>query len=250
VFAIGQVSKMTGLSVRTLRYYDEIGLLKPSDYTEGHHRLYTEDDVTVLMKIVFLRELGFPLKKIKEHLEGETDWEAFLKAQYERLEREKKRIEHLMNGIETTLISYQMEGTIDWRKLLEIYRYGKAEGQRSLTPEEREIIGRLPRLEDRAPESGEWIRLYRQIKGLTQSHPPDSPDVQRVVAQIVSLSERMFGGDLEKMEKAWEMRKSPKPVYRFYPVDDEVIQFLDRAFEVYWRKRREKEDGRGHTSSN
>src|SRR5690606_40021452 len=93
---------MTGLSVRTLRYYDEIGLLKPSDYTEGHHRLYTEDDVTVLMKIVFLRELGFPLKKIKEHLEGETDWEAFLKAQYERLEREKKRIEHLMNGIETT----------------------------------------------------------------------------------------------------------------------------------------------------
>jgi hypothetical protein len=70
------------------------------------------------------------------------------------------------------------------------------------------------------------------------------------VAQIVSLSERMFGGDLAKMEKAWEMRKSPKPDYRFYPVDDEVIQFLDRAFEVYWRKRREKEDGRGHTSSN
>ena len=104
MFAIGQVSKMTGLSVRTLRYYDEIGLLKPSDYTEGHHRLYTEDDVTVLMKIVFLKELGFPLKKIKEHLEGETDWEAFLKEQYERLEREKKRIEHLMNGIETTLI--------------------------------------------------------------------------------------------------------------------------------------------------
>jgi hypothetical protein len=145
-----------------------------------------------------------------------------------------------MNGIETTLISYQMEGTIDWRKLFEIYRYGKAEGQRSLTTEEQEIISRLPRLEDRAPESGEWIRLYRQIKGLTQSHPPDSPEVQRVVAQIVSLSERMFGGDLAKMEKAWEMRKSPKPDYRFYPVDDEVIQFLDRAFEIYWRKRQEE----------
>ena len=66
MFAIGQVSKMTGLSVRTLRYYDEIGLLKPSDTPRPSPALHG-GDVTVLMKIVFRNWAS--LEKIKEHLE-------------------------------------------------------------------------------------------------------------------------------------------------------------------------------------
>lgn len=77
---------------------------------------------------------------------------SFLKRQYGGLEKEKKRIEHLMSGIETTLLFYQVEGTIGWKKLFDIYRFGKAEGQRSLTPKEREIIDNLPRLEKRDRE--------------------------------------------------------------------------------------------------
>lgn len=58
MYSIGQVSKMTKLSIRTLRYYDEIGLLHPSAHTEGNHRLYTEKDVVILRKIQFLKKLG------------------------------------------------------------------------------------------------------------------------------------------------------------------------------------------------
>lgn len=178
LFSIGEVSKMTKLSVRTLRYYDEIGLLKPSSYTEGNHRLYTEKDVVVLRKIMFLKKFGFSLQKIKEQLQGETDWEQFLQFQYICLKKEKQKIEHMMQGIESVMRSYQVEG-----------------------------------------------------EGI--NHSPQSPEVQKVVRNIIQKSASMFGNDPEKMEKAWEMSKAPKPEYRFYPIDEEIIQFLDKAFQEY-----------------
>lgn len=62
---IGEVSKETGLSLRTIRYYEELGLLKPKSRTAGHFRLYTESDIIRLRAIQTLKELGYPLKDIQ-----------------------------------------------------------------------------------------------------------------------------------------------------------------------------------------
>src|SRR5688572_29829188 len=61
---VGEVARRTGITARTLHHYDEIGLLQPSEQTEAGHRLYTEDDIAVLQKIVSLRQLGFSLDQI------------------------------------------------------------------------------------------------------------------------------------------------------------------------------------------
>ena len=63
---IGELASDTGLTVRTLHYYDELGLLKPSQETEGGHRVYTTTDLARLQKVLTLKQLGFPLDKIKE----------------------------------------------------------------------------------------------------------------------------------------------------------------------------------------
>ena len=63
---IGELANETGLTVRALHHYDQIGLLKPSQETEGGHRLYSTLDVEYLQKIVTLKQLGFSLYKIKE----------------------------------------------------------------------------------------------------------------------------------------------------------------------------------------
>ncbi|WP_049894738.1 MerR family transcriptional regulator [Paenibacillus antibioticophila] len=63
---IGVVAKKTGLTVRTLHHYDQIGLLKPSDETESGHRLYTDSDIARLHQIVTLKQLGFTLEEIKD----------------------------------------------------------------------------------------------------------------------------------------------------------------------------------------
>ena len=64
----GELAKQTGLSVRTLHYYDEIGLLSPSQRTEAGHRLYTADDIVRLQQVKSLRHLGFTLKEIRDYL--------------------------------------------------------------------------------------------------------------------------------------------------------------------------------------
>ncbi len=69
---IGELAKRTGLSVRTLRHYDEIGLLTPSGRTEAGYRLYSMQDVKRLQHILSLKQLGFSLKKITEVLSAET----------------------------------------------------------------------------------------------------------------------------------------------------------------------------------
>jgi len=62
---VKQVSELTGISVRTLHYYDEIGLFRPSEVTESGYRLYDEDALETLQQILFFKELDFSLKDIK-----------------------------------------------------------------------------------------------------------------------------------------------------------------------------------------
>ena len=65
---VKEVSILTGISIRTLHHYDDIGLLVPDDSTEAGYRLYSDENLATLQQILFFRELGFSLKKIKELL--------------------------------------------------------------------------------------------------------------------------------------------------------------------------------------
>lgn len=67
---VKDVSDITGISIRTLRYYDEIGLLKPTKLTESGYRLYNNKALEQLQEIMFFRELEIPLMDIKNHGES------------------------------------------------------------------------------------------------------------------------------------------------------------------------------------
>ncbi|MFD7063355.1 MerR family transcriptional regulator [Streptomyces sp. NPDC059906] len=70
---IGELARETGLSIRTLRYYDRLGLLTPSARTEGGHRCYDADDVRRLHRVLALRSFGLPLAQIRALLDAEPD---------------------------------------------------------------------------------------------------------------------------------------------------------------------------------
>jgi DNA-binding transcriptional MerR regulator len=67
---VGELAKLAGLTVRTLRYYDQIGLYSPSGYSASGHRLYTESDISRLQQLLSLKELGLTLDEIKSVLTG------------------------------------------------------------------------------------------------------------------------------------------------------------------------------------
>lgn len=70
LWKVGDLAKLTGLTVRTLRYYDQIGLFSPSSQTESGHRLYSEADLSRLHQIISLKELGLSLEEVKSVLTG------------------------------------------------------------------------------------------------------------------------------------------------------------------------------------
>ena len=65
MMTVHEVSKLTGVSIRALQYYDKIGLLKPTGYTQSGYRLYDDTALETLQQILLFRELEFPLKEIK-----------------------------------------------------------------------------------------------------------------------------------------------------------------------------------------
>src|SRR5438128_8260057 len=66
---VGELARRTGLTIRTLHHYDEIGLLRPSLHTEAGHRLYTAGDVARLQRVLSLRQLGFALEEVRDCLD-------------------------------------------------------------------------------------------------------------------------------------------------------------------------------------
>ena len=103
---VKDVSEITGVSIRTLRYYDEIGLLKPTELTEAGYRLYDNKALEKLQEILFFRELDIPLTNIKKIMDHpDYDKEQVLLAQKSLLEQKRNRL----NGI-IELITDVMKG--------------------------------------------------------------------------------------------------------------------------------------------
>jgi DNA-binding transcriptional MerR regulator len=94
-YTIEQVAARTGLTKRTLRYYEEIGLLPPAGRTEGNYRRYTDEDIERLERIKKLRDLlGFSLNDIRALLEAD-DERVQLKATYQQLTTTEQKLDHL-----------------------------------------------------------------------------------------------------------------------------------------------------------
>lgn len=74
VFTVANLAKISGVSVRTLHWYDEVGLLKPAYHGSNGYRYYEEEQLLILQQILFFRELGFELKQIQKVLKrGDFD---------------------------------------------------------------------------------------------------------------------------------------------------------------------------------
>lgn len=101
---INEAAKLTGVTVRTLQYYDEIGLLRPSNITETGYRLYDERDLSVLQQILFFKELDFPLSEIKTIITNPAfDRMEALIRQKELLIKKRDRIDGLIKLVNNTI---------------------------------------------------------------------------------------------------------------------------------------------------
>ena len=130
MMTVNEVSKLTGVSIRTLQYYDKIGLLHPAEYTEVGYRLYDDAALETLQQILLFRELEFPLKDIKK-IVGSPDFDRSkaLAQQIELLTLKKEHLENLIDlakGLKLRGVRHLKFDAFDTRKIDEYAAQAKA----------------------------------------------------------------------------------------------------------------------------
>lgn len=190
---VKEVSEITGLSVRTLRYYDEIGLLKPAGLTESGYRLYDEKALEKLREIMFFRELEIPLADIKEMMERPGyDVKQALSLQKSLLEQKRNRL----NGI-IELIGDNMErvGKMDFEAFNDedidkiITHSLELQGKESIEA----IVGKFGSIEAYRDFFAESIKDEKMNVHFTKMYGSKDKAVE------ASLNSMGDGGELEKM---------------------------------------------------
>ena len=175
MMTVSEVSALTGVTVRTLRHYDSIGLLPPAQTTEAGYRLYDEASLERLSAILLFRELQFPLKDIRAILDSPAyDRNRALDQQIELLRLKAERLNDLIDlarGIKLTGVKHMSFTAFDTKKLDEYARQAKASwGQTPAYKEyEQKSAGRTREEEHRIANG--LMEILAAFGGMTGTDP-------------------------------------------------------------------------------
>ena len=196
---VGELARRTGVSVRTLHYYDQIGLLEPSHHSEVGHRLYASPEISRLQQIRSLQQLGFTLEEIRELLEKpEVSPEEVIDMHIARLKEQielQKWMCRKLEAIAHTLRQAEQPSAKDVMKLMEVMN----KMEKHYTPEQLEWLKKRAESvgEARIREvEGEWSVLIEQIRvEMEKGTDPSDPRVQEMARKWISLVREFTGGD-------------------------------------------------------
>ena len=190
-YTVRQLARLAGISVRTLHYYDQIGLLKPGARHANGYRLYGEESLLPLQQILFFRELGFSLEEIRDIM-SRPDYDVLgaLRGHRYLLLKKAERINELLATVDRTIHYLQGEGNMDIKEYYQAFTDEQMEGYRK---EVRERWGddTLKSSEERVLNMGKDGFAAIQAEGGTifqaiadnMRKGPDSPEVQEQVAK-------------------------------------------------------------------
>ena len=196
---VHEVSELSGVSIRTLQYYDRIGLLSPTDRTGAGYRLYDDAALEKLQQILLFRELQFPLKDIMEIVNRpDFDRSKALEQQIELLNLKKEHIENLIDlavGIKALGVKEMTrEGfeAFDSRKLDEYARQAKATWGTTDAYKEYEQKSKDWTKGDRADVNKQMMDIFREFGEIRESDP-GSPEAQVLVKKLQDfITEKMY----------------------------------------------------------
>ena len=196
MMTVNEVSKLTGVSIRTLQYYDKIGLLHPAKYTEAGYRLYDDAALETLQQILLFRELEFPLKDIKEIISSpDFDRSKALEQQIKLLTLKKEHIENLIDlakGIKLLGVRKLKFEAFDTSKIDEYAAQAKAYWGKTPAYKEFEEKSRgRTKEEDKKIYQG-MIDIFGEF-GQIRNTEPSSKDAQVLVKKLQDyITEHMY----------------------------------------------------------
>jgi DNA-binding transcriptional MerR regulator len=191
-YTVRELAELSGITVRTLHYYDQIGLLKPSYVNEAGYRFYAQQQLVLLQQILFYKELNFDLKQIKEFMtDPNFDLLSSLKNQKNLLLNNRTKIEKLITMVQETITALEKKSIL---KEQEMFAGFDAEKQRGY---ENEMV------EQYGSDVQEHInKSYQNIKSWNKSDwDRIKMQADNINKELVYLLERQALPDAETVQK-------------------------------------------------
>jgi DNA-binding transcriptional MerR regulator len=231
---VGALARQTGLTVRTLHHYDEIGLLSPSLRTGAGHRLYTADDLGRLVQILSLRQLGLSLDDVRESLaRPESTLQQVLGLHIAKLRERIDLQQRLCRRLETVAERLRTAETVsvdDFIQTLEAMTMF----EKHFTPEQLQEI--QARGEQIGPErirevEAEWPRLITQVRAeMEKGTDPASAAVQDLARRWKELLREFTGGN-PGIQKGLNTMYAEEPEVRSRTgIDPVLMEYIGKAF--------------------
>lgn len=251
-YRVSNFAELAGVTVRTLQYYDRIGLLKPSATTEGGHRLYEHHDLLHLQQILTLKWMGFSLEDIKNVLESPSyNLHESLAIQKSAVQRQIARLQDACTALETAIQIAQKVGSdeVNPDTVSVIIRavISQSEDQwiKRYYSDEAWLAIQTRRLsftpEDQLKAQQAWQAIYAAFEEL-QSESPKSEAVQKIAKQAFELGQQFTKGDpaieqgLRQFIADAHDGNLPPDYHGHNPfanIDDDLQRFMQKAMEIY-----------------
>jgi DNA-binding transcriptional MerR regulator len=237
LWKVGELARLTGLSVRTLHHYDEIGLLCPWQRSESGYRLYGRSDVVRLGQIKSLRHMGFSLDEVRTFL-TDDNWspQRVIGLHLEQLKKQIALQQQLCTRLEALQARLQARQDVsaeEFIKIIEAINMSK----NYFTPEQMQEIeerGRVLGAEKIREVEAEWPRLIEQVRAAMQrGDDPAGDHVQALARRWRELLEMFTGGNPEIQQSLNTMYQQETTVAGMDTSDmREMGEYIGRANEA------------------
>lgn len=205
-FSVKQLAKLAGVTVRTLHYYDEIGLLKPAYRAESKYRYYGKEELLKLQQILLYREMDFALSQITEILNDPGfDLEKALTDHLKRLKEKKKSVSMLIATVERTIVEFKNDRKMNYQEMYKGFS-SQEEGEK-LTAEAKQKWGEesinASHKKILSMNKKEWEDLQAETESVTNGMAKlmgtavDSEVVQKMIARHYKVMASHFDVTLE-----------------------------------------------------
>lgn len=214
LWRVGELARATGLSVRALHHYEDLGLMSAHGRTSGGHRLYDAEDVRRLYQIRALRDLGLSLTDVAAALQGSVSVEAVLKKHLQHVESRLAQLISLREWLAAACS--QAEAVPSTASML-------------ATLEAMSVVAGRARNRPSADTRADWELLGQQLRTLRDvAEPPSAPAVTELAHAARDLINSFAGNDPTVLEALALLRRSA-PQLDAAGWDQALIEFLDEA---------------------
>lgn len=235
---VGQLAKLTGLTVRTLRYYDQIGLFSPSDYSQSGHRLYNKQDLSKLQKILSLKHIGLALEDIQTYLSNSFSFNAseILSIQITRLQEDIQKQQDLLNELTNALALTQSQQALSVEELTKLLGVMKMNKEKYFSKDQLEQMKKqyddMDKEELKEAEQKFNLIMKKLRNHMEQGTLSTDKDVQSLANQWKDLAGMSLPQNDSSFIKATEKFHEENPGNELqHGVDAKIYQYISRALQ-------------------